>query len=264
MKTSYLIFSTVILSILLISFKPNTGSIKENDAASITKSSGSSPEDPFLTLADNSMKYPFVQEKLPYGYDALEPYIDKQTMEIHYSKHHAAYTENFNTAVEANNLKDASLFEIFGMISKLPAAVRNHGGGYYNHLLFWQVMAPNAGGQPTGKLAEDIATDFESFERFKEKFTDAAKTQFGSGWAWLSVNSDGKLFVSKTSNQDNPLMDVAEVKGIPILCLDVWEHAYYLKYQNKRPDYIAAFWNVINWKEVERRYTEALNVTMKK
>jgi superoxide dismutase, Fe-Mn family len=264
MKRSYLIFSTVILSIVLISFKPNTGGVKEYDAASIPVSSGFSPEDQFLTLADNSMKYPYIQEKLPYGYDALEPYIDKQTMEIHYSKHHAAYTENFNKAVEASNLKDASLFEIFGMISKLPAAIRNNGGGFYNHLMFWQVMAPNAGGLPTGNLAEAINTEFGAFERFRDKFTDAAKTQFGSGWAWLVVNADGKLAVTKTSNQDNPLMDVAEVKGIPILCLDVWEHAYYLKYQNKRPDYIAAFWNVINWKEVERRYTEALNVTMKK
>ena len=168
-------------------------------------SSGFSPDDQFLKLADNSMKYPFVQEKLPYGYDALEPNIDKQTMEIHYSKHHAAYTENFNKAIEANNLKDASLFEIFGMISKLPAAVRNHGGGFYNHLMFWQVMAPNAGGQPVGTLAEAINTEFGAFERFRDKFTDAAKTQFGSGWAWLVVNADGKLVVTKTSNQDNPI-----------------------------------------------------------
>jgi Fe-Mn family superoxide dismutase len=263
MKTAYFIFSTVILSILLISFKPNANGVKEKTSSVNSIKSGFAPEDHFLKLKDNSMKYPYAQEKLSYGYDALEPYIDKQTMEIHYSKHHAAYTENFNKAVEANNLKDASLFEIFGMISKLPAGARNNGGGYYNHLLFWQVMAPNAGGQPTGKLAEAISAEFDSFDKFKEQFTDAAKTQFGSGWAWLSLNVDGKLVISKTSNQDNPLMDVAEVKGIPILCLDVWEHAYYLKYQNKRPDYITAFWNVINWKEVEKRYFEAIAVTRK-
>jgi Fe-Mn family superoxide dismutase len=238
--------------------------LKKGDSSGYSDFSGFKPEDQNLKLKDNSMKYPYVQQKLTYGYDALEPYIDKQTMEIHYSKHHAAYTENFNKAVEANNLKDASLFEIFGMISKLPVALRNQGGGYYNHLLFWQVMSSNAGGQPQGKLAEAILADFGSFDKFKEKFTDAAKTQFGSGWAWLLVNDDGKLMVTKTSNQDNPLMDIAEVKGIPILCLDVWEHAYYLKYQNKRPDYISAFWNVINWSEVEKRYTEALNVTAKR
>jgi superoxide dismutase, Fe-Mn family len=259
MKTTYFIITTVILTILLVSFKPKiqTSQMEKNNEFY----SFFSPDEHFLKLADNSFKYPYAQEKLNYGYDALEPYIDKMTMEIHYSKHHAAYTENLNKAIESNNLKDASLFEIFGMMSKLPAAVRNNGGGFYNHLMFWQVMAPNAGGQPSGKLAEAIAKDFESFDKFREKFNEAGKTQFGSGWAWLSVNADGHLFISKTANQDNPLMDIAEEKGIPILCLDVWEHAYYLKYQNKRPDYIAAFWNVVNWKEVERRYTEAKSIT---
>jgi Fe-Mn family superoxide dismutase len=261
MKTTYLVIATVILSVILVSFEPNTGNVKGNETS--PSSSMKMPDDHFLKLSDNSMKYPYTQEKLNYGYDALEPYIDKMTMEIHYSKHHAAYTENFNKAAEANNLKDATLFEIFGMISKLPPVVRNNGGGYYNHLMFWQVLAPNSGGQPSGKLAAAIDKDFESFDKFKEKFNEAGKTQFGSGWAWLSVNADGKLIVSKTPNQDNPLMDIAEVKGIPILCLDVWEHAYYLKYQNKRPDYIAAFWSVINWEEVERRYAEAMKVTGK-
>ena len=201
---------------------------------------------------------PYALPKLKFEFADLEPYIDAKTVEIHYSKHHAAYTENFNKAVESNNLKETPLFEIFGMMSKLPAAVRNNGGGFYNHLMFWQIMAPNAGGQPTGELAKAIEVEFGGLDKFKEKFTEAAKTQFGSGWAWLSVSKEGKLIVSKTPNQDNPLMDVAEVKGIPILCLDVWEHAYYLKYQNKRPDYITAFWNVVNWKEVERRYAEAI------
>jgi Fe-Mn family superoxide dismutase len=261
MKTSYLIISAILFSVLLISFKPTTDAVSDDDLLGNSIPFGFAPEDQFLKLADNSMKYPYVQEKLGYGYDALEPYIDKTTMEIHYSKHHATYTENFNKAVETNNLKESSLFEIFGMISKLPAAVRNHGGGYYNHLLFWQVMAPNDGRQPSGELTKAIEVEFGSFDAFKEKFNEAAKTQFGSGWAWLSVSTTGKLVVSKTSNQDNPLMDIAEVKGIPILCLDVWEHAYYLKYQNKRPDYITAFWSVVNWKEVEKRYAEAIRLT---
>lgn len=264
MKANNFILGTIILSLTLLSFKPENQKGREFNSSVFTMQSGFVPDDHFMKLKDNAMKYPYQQEKLNYGYDALEPYIDMQTMEIHYSKHHAAYTDNFNKAADENKLKDASLFEIFGMISKLPAAVRNNGGGFYNHLLFWQIMAPNTGGQPEGKIAEAINAEFTSFERFKEKFTDAAKTQFGSGWAWLIVNSDGKLVITKTPNQDNPLMDVAEVKGIPILCLDVWEHAYYLKYQNKRPDYIAAFWNVVNWNGVEKRYAEALNVTMKK
>jgi len=214
-------------------------------------------------LADNKLAYPFAQKPLGYGYDALEPYIDKATMEIHYSKHHAAYTSNFNKAVEDNNLKGMSLFDIFGKISAYPAFLRNNAGGYYNHLLFWEVMAPGAGGTPEGKVATAINKQFGSFDAFKAKFSDSAKGVFGSGWAWLSVSPEGTLFVSSTSNQDNPLMDVVGERGIPILALDVWEHAYYLKYQNKRPDYVANFWNVINWKEVEIRYEEAMNALAK-
>lgn len=214
-----------------------------------------------LELADNSIGYPYTQKELGFGFDALEPYFDKETMEIHYSRHHAGYTSKFNAAVEANDLDSVALFAMFDKISTYPAAVRNNGGGYYNHLLFWQVLAPDAGGEPSGDLAQAIAAEFGSFEEFKNNFGTAAAGVFGSGWAWLSVNSDGNLFISSTPNQDNPLMDVVAERGIPILTLDVWEHAYYLKYQNKRPDYISTFWEVVNWKEVERRYAEIGNLT---
>ncbi len=261
MKSALLKLSMVLISVTILSFKPGDSLLKTNENLNFMNNKMKMPQDIFLKLADNQQKYPFVQEKLAYGYDALEPYIDKLTMEIHYSRHHAAYTDNFNKAIESNNLKESSLFEIFSKAGSLPPAIRNNGGGFYNHQLFWRIMAPGAGGQPSGELAKAIETEFGSFDTFKEKFAEAAKTQFGSGWAWLSVTATGKLIVSKTPNQDNPLMDVTEVKGIPILCLDVWEHAYYLKYQNKRPDYISAFWNVVNWKEVERRYEEAIQLT---
>jgi superoxide dismutase, Fe-Mn family len=195
----------------------------------------------------------FELPKLPYDYKALEPHIDAQTMEIHHSKHHNAYVTNLNKALEGGDFANKSLEELMAMISKLPAAVRNNGGGHYNHSMFWQVMKPNGGGKPTGAVAAGIDQAFGNFDAFKEKFNAAAATRFGSGWAWLIVKSDGKLDVCSTPNQDNPLMDLAEVKGTPILGLDVWEHAYYLKYQNRRPDYCGAWWNVVNWDEVNKR-----------
>ncbi len=198
----------------------------------------------------------FELPKLTYDYDALEPYIDKMTMEIHYTKHHNAYVTNLNNAVTGTELENKSLNELLSSASKVPPAVRNNGGGHYNHSLFWSIMKKNGGGSPSGKLADAINSTFTSFEEFKSKFTTAAATRFGSGWAWLLVQN-GKLVVSSTPNQDNPLMDVADVKGTPILGLDVWEHAYYLKYQNRRPEYIDNWWNVINWAEVEKRFSEA-------
>ena len=191
---------------------------------------------------------------LSYDYNALEPHIDARTMEIHHSKHHAAYTANFNKAVEAAGLEGQSAEDIFAKISGLSAGLRNNGGGFFNHSIYWSVMSPNGGGAPTGALLEGINAAFGSFDEFKKLFSTAAATRFGSGWAWLVKQAEGSLVVSSTPNQDNPLMDIAEVKGTPLLTLDVWEHAYYLNYQNRRPDYIAAFWNVVNWEEVARRF----------
>ena len=193
---------------------------------------------------------------LPYASDALEPNIDKATMEIHHDKHHAAYVTNLNKALEGKE-DGSSIEEICKNISKYPMAVRNNGGGHFNHSLFWSIMAPNAGGTPTGELAVAIDAAFGSFEDFKTAFSQAGITRFGSGWAWLTVGADGKLAVSSTPNQDNPLMDIADVKGTPLLAMDVWEHAYYLKYQNKRPDYVAAFFNVINWDAVAKLFAAA-------
>jgi superoxide dismutase, Fe-Mn family len=190
---------------------------------------------------------------LPYDYSALEPNIDARTMEIHHTKHHAAYTKNLNNATRDTELADQSIEEILGSISKHAGAVRNNGGGFFNHNLFWSVMSPAGGGSPTGNLAEAISGSFGTFDKFKEQFNAAAATRFGSGWAWLVKNESG-LVVCSTANQDNPLMDLADVKGTPILGLDVWEHAYYLHYQNRRPDYIQAFWNVVNWDEVSNRF----------
>jgi Fe-Mn family superoxide dismutase len=195
----------------------------------------------------------FKLPELPYSYDALEPYIDARTMEIHHSKHHAAYINNLNNLISGTEVENLSIEQIMSDISKFPVGVRNNGGGFYNHNLFWNFMSPNGGGKPSGDLLKAIETDFGSFEAFKEKFSTAAATRFGSGWAWL-VKFEGKLIVTSTANQDNPLMDIAEVKGAPILALDVWEHAYYLNYQNRRPDYINAFWSVVNWAEAERRF----------
>ncbi len=191
---------------------------------------------------------------LPYAFDALEPHIDARTMEIHHDRHHAGYTNNLNNAIAGTDLEGKSIEEILANVSG-NGAVRNNGGGYYNHNLFWTVMSPAGGGSPDGALADAINSAFGSFDSFKEAFSKAAATRFGSGWAWLIVDGSGHLAVTSTPNQDNPLMDVAEVKGTPILGLDVWEHAYYLNYQNKRPDYIQAFWNVVNWGEVAARFS---------
>ncbi|HLF13666.1 MAG TPA: superoxide dismutase [Bacteroidota bacterium] len=199
---------------------------------------------------------PFTLPNLPYAHDALEPHIDKMTMEIHHGKHHAAYVNNLNKAVENTEWSSRSLEDVLANVSKLPAAVRNNGGGHYNHSLFWTIMKPNGGGTPPADLAAAIDRDFGSFDKFREAFGTAGATRFGSGWAWL-VNQGGKLVVCSTPNQDSPVMDIAEVKGTPILGMDVWEHAYYLKYQNRRPDYIAAFWNVVNWDEVAKRFKQA-------
>jgi Fe-Mn family superoxide dismutase len=199
----------------------------------------------------------FTLPALPYAPAALEPSIDAMTMQIHHDKHHQAYVDNLNKAVAGTPNENKSLDELVSIAGTLSPAIRNNGGGHWNHSFFWQILAPNAGGKPNGKLAESIDADFGSFDAFKEKFVLAATGRFGSGWAWL-VEQDGKLLISSTPNQDNPLMDVAEVKGTPILGVDVWEHAYYLKYQNRRAEYLAAFWNVVNWQEVNKRYEASL------
>lgn len=199
----------------------------------------------------------FELPKLSYAYNALEPHIDAKTMEIHHTKHHQAYVTNLNNAIAGSDAEILSIEDICKNISKYPAAVRNNGGGHYNHSLFWEIMGPNAGGTPTGDLAKAIETDLGGFEKFKTDFMNAGATRFGSGWAWLCVKADGKLAVCSTPNQDNPLMDIADCKGTPILSMDVWEHAYYLNYQNRRPDYMNAFFNVVNWKKVEELYAVA-------
>ncbi|HLU89992.1 MAG TPA: superoxide dismutase [Cyclobacteriaceae bacterium] len=199
----------------------------------------------------------FELPQLPYDFNALEPHIDARTMEIHHGKHHNAYVTNLNKALEGSDLEGKSLEELMKNVSSASTAVRNNGGGHYNHSLFWTVLSPNGGGEPSGELAEAIKSKFGSFSAFKEEFEKAAATRFGSGWAWLSVDGSGNLQVSSTPNQDNPVMDVADAQGTPILGLDVWEHSYYLKYQNRRPEYISAFWNVVNWEEVGKRYAAA-------
>lgn len=198
----------------------------------------------------------FELPKLGYDYNALEPHIDAKTMEIHHSKHHQAYVTNLNNAIAGTDAEKMSIEDICKNISKFPMPVRNNGGGHYNHSLFWQIMAPNAGGAPTGDLAKAIETDLGGFDKFKADFSAAGATRFGSGWAWLCVK-EGKLCVCSTPNQDNPLMDIADCKGTPILGMDVWEHAYYLHYQNRRPDYMTAFFNVINWTKVSELYAAA-------
>lgn len=194
--------------------------------------------------------------KLPYDFNALEPYIDAKTMEIHHDKHHGTYVTKLNDAITGTDMEKMSLEELLKFVSKRPVAVRNNGGGHYNHTMFWEIMKPNGGGNPSGALNAALESEFGTFDDFKKKFSEAAATRFGSGWAWLIVAADGKLQVTSTPNQDNPLMDVADVQGTPILGLDVWEHAYYLKYQNRRPEYIDAFWNVINWESVNKRYEQ--------
>jgi Fe-Mn family superoxide dismutase len=200
---------------------------------------------------------PHLLPALHYAFDALEPHIDAQTMQIHHDKHHQAYVDNLNKAIAGTDAEEKTLEELMANISAYPMAVRNNGGGHYNHTLFWTVLGPNGGGAPTGDLAAAINEAFGSLDALKEKMNTAGATRFGSGWAWLIVK-DGKLEVCSTPNQDNPLMDIADVKGHPVLGIDVWEHAYYLKYQNKRPDYLSAIWNVINWEEVSMRYKAAL------
>src|ERR1700744_817665 len=200
----------------------------------------------------------FTLPALPYATNALEPHIDTTTMEIHHGKHHQAYVTNLNKALEGKPEADSRIEDIITHISSFPPAVRNNGGGHYNHSLFWTVLGPNAGGAPTGALADAINSTFGSFDDLKPKLSEAGATRFGSGWSWLIVTPDKKLAVTSTPNQDNPLMDIAEVKGIPVLGIDVWEHAYYLKYQNRRPDYLAAIWNVINWNHVAELYAKAI------
>jgi superoxide dismutase, Fe-Mn family len=200
----------------------------------------------------------FVLDPLPYANDALEPHFDAMTMEIHHDRHHQAYVTNLNAAVAGTDLEGKSIEELMAGISKAPAPVRNNGGGHYNHTFFWNILAPNAGGSPVGTLATVIDSTFGSLDNLKAEFKKAGIGRFGSGWAWLIVKEDGSLAITSTPNQDNPLMDVAEVKGTPILGLDVWEHAYYLKFQNKRPDYIDTFWNLVDWNGAEARYKEAV------
>ncbi|WP_116106825.1 superoxide dismutase [Lewinella sp. IMCC34191] len=199
----------------------------------------------------------FTLPDLPYAKDALEPHIDARTMEIHHDKHHAGYTSKLNAALDGSDMASKDIEDILANVSSAGSGVRNNGGGYYNHSLFWTILSPNGGGKPTGELSDAINKAFGSYDAFKEKFSSAAGGQFGSGWAWLIVKSNGELAVTSTPNQDNPLMDVVDEKGTPILGIDVWEHAYYLNYQNRRADYVDAFFNVVNWDEVNRRYQAA-------
>lgn len=199
----------------------------------------------------------FTLDPLPYANNALEPHFDALTMEIHHDRHHQAYVTNLNAAVAGTELEGKTIEELLAGISKAPAAVRNNGGGHWNHSFFWKSLSSNGGGEPTGELGKAITAKFGSFAAFKDEFKKAATGRFGSGWAWLIVKEGGELAITSTPNQDNPLMDIAEVKGIPVIGLDVWEHAYYLKYQNKRPDYIDAYWNVVDWKAADALYTAA-------
>ena len=212
----------------------------------------------FSKLSEFQLNSQSKQNPLPYAYNALEPVIDAKTMEIHFSKHHAAYTKNMNDAVTGTEYAAKPLLQVFAEMEKYPVVLKNNAGGFYNHLLFWTVMSPVTGQEPQGDLLKAINETFGSLDKFKELFGTAGKKQFGSGWAWLSVDEKGKLVVSSTSNQENPLMSTSAVRGIPVLALDVWEHAYYLQYQNRRVDYVDSFWKVVNWKEVARRYEEAL------
>lgn len=199
----------------------------------------------------------FTLDPLPYANNALEPHFDALTMEIHHDRHHQAYVTNLNAAVAGTELEGKTIEQLLAGISKAPAPVRNNGGGHWNHTFFWKSLSASGGGEPTGKLGEAITAKFGSFAAFKDEFKKAATGRFGSGWAWLIVKDGGEIAITSTPNQDNPLMDIAEVKGTPVIGLDVWEHAYYLKYQNKRPDYIDAYWNVVDWKAADALYTAA-------
>jgi Fe-Mn family superoxide dismutase len=241
--------------IMLVAMVTALGFTACQQPAKETENNNNQTKEP-IVMKDQTGKYTLPE--LPYAYDALEPNIDKMTMEIHHTKHHQAYINNLNNAIAGTEMESTELTELFKNMSRYPVAVRNNGGGHWNHSMFWTIMGPNAGGQPSGKLFSAIEKRFTSFGAFQEEFNKAAATRFGSGWAWLIVDANGELQVTSTPNQDNPLMDVAEVKGQPILGVDVWEHAYYLKYQNRRPEYLGNFWNVINWKEVERLYEAAI------
>ncbi len=229
------------LSFVFIGKAAGTGIIKNNNAMEQNNS--------------NKILFP----DLPYAYDALEPWIDARTMEIHYDKHHRAYFNNFVNAIKGTSAENLSAEKIFESVSSYSEAVRNNGGGYYNHILFWNNMAKGLS-TPSSEMVKVLEGTFGSFEKFKELFSTAAKTRFGSGWAWLYMAPGKKLAIGSSPNQDNPLMDISQIKGIPLLTIDVWEHAYYLKYQNRRPEYVDNFWNVVNWKEVEARYRNALSL----
>lgn len=210
-------------------------------------------------LQESQLNFPYNLETLPYEYNALEPFVDAQTMELHHSKHHQAYINNVNAALEYDDANNKiPLLHLFDKTSELSPAVRNNGGGHFNHHFFWQILQANENGKPTGELLQHIEKSFGNFDNFREEFTKAALTRFGSGWAWLAMNDNNELFVTSTPNQDNPLMNIADKQGYPLIGLDVWEHAYYLNYQNRRPDYVKAFWNIINWSEVENRYKNLL------
>lgn len=211
-----------------------------------------------MLLLGLSASAQFVQKPLPYAYNALEPYIDATTMEIHYSKHHAGYVKNLNDALKGTAEEKMTLEQLFSKISVLPVAVRNNAGGHYNHEMFWSILTPQKNTKPSADLLKAITDQFGSLENLKQKLNQAALSRFGSGWVWLCVSGGNKLEISSTANQDNPLMDDVQNKGVPVLCIDIWEHAYYLKYQNKRADYLSAIWNVINWNEVSARYHSPL------
>lgn len=255
MKNAKLLLSALILAASLQSCKKESNLEEVVAVPEPQKNEAPAMGNPDDVKADAG---PFQMVKLPYAYNALEPNIDAKTMETHYSKHHLKYTNELNKAVAGTEMEGKTIEEILSKLDMENKAVRNNGGGFYNHNLFWEIMAPKAGGEPKGALAEAIAKDFGSFEKFKTQFTEAATKQFGSGWAWLVVDGTGKLVVGSTANQDNPLMPNAGISGKPVLGLDVWEHAYYLNYQNKRPDYITAFYNVINWDAVSKKYEAAI------
>jgi Fe-Mn family superoxide dismutase len=246
-KREFLKTSAVLGAGTMIAPTLTTSCMTKTEAKSVTAS---------LVSVDTAGK--FVQPELGYAYDALEPNIDAMTMELHYSKHHAGYTSKFNTALEHENLHSTDIYKLFSSISQYGDGVRNNGGGYFNHNLYWKFMSPNGGGEPEGKLADAIAKTFGSFGQFKDLFSATAGSQFGSGWGWLILDGEGNLQVTSTPNQDNPLMDIAQVKGTPLLNIDVWEHAYYLNYQNRRASYIEAYWNVIDWHFVLALYEEAV------
>ena len=211
------------------------------------------------SLVSRSEDGTYLQPELTYAFNALEPYVDAMTMELHYGKHHAGYTKKFNDALVQADFQSTDIHKVFASVSTLGNAIRNNGGGYYNHNLYWKFMSPEGGGEPGGKLSEKIVADFGSFAQFKDLFSATAGSHFGSGWAWLLLNPEGKLQVISLPNQDNPLMDVSPVQGTPLLNIDVWEHAYYLNYQNMRASYIEAYWNIIDWKFVEALYEEAIS-----